>query len=160
MTGDEHDPLDPIEHESAEEPFVIVDDEATDDLISDDVPVVVAEDELDGLRIRQLVHLRRSNIRSQTYAIVGMVACAVASIKLAMIACKSFTDSALLYAAAYGAVAVAGAVGAILFAVNADRLRAELKLAPGESEHSPDFELLSDGSHHVRNLHEMHDEQC
>src|SRR5262245_19039332 len=42
------------------------------------------QEELDGLRIRQLASLRRSEYRSRSHAIIAMLVCAVAAAQLAL----------------------------------------------------------------------------
>ena len=147
-------PLEPIE----DEVFFIVDDESTEpDGIEEGSTESELADELDGMRIRKLSQARRSNVRSQTYSIVGMISCVVAGIKLGLMAKDSYAIGRWLSFAGDVAIALASIVGAALFAMHADRLRDELNQPPATTDHIPDFSTLSDGSQHVRNLHDMHE---
>ncbi|MBV8781307.1 MAG: hypothetical protein JO353_07910 [Phycisphaerae bacterium] len=138
-----------------DEPFIIMDDETAIDSQAEPNGREALDDELDGLRIRQLVHLKRSNYRSQTYAIIGMVVCVVAATKLVLLARAGYLTGQWLPVIGYGIVAAICAVGAVVFAIHADRLRDELKTPPKILDREPDFESLSDGSQHVTNLETM-----
>ena len=139
---------------SADDPFLIIDDEPVDE--GEIANSVSAEDELDALRIRQVVRLRRANIRSQTYGIVGTILCAVAAIKFVLMTYHRYELEQWKFCAAFAASALASALGALTFAMHVDRLRDELHRPENDFQHTPDFEPLSDGSHHVRNLEDMH----
>jgi hypothetical protein len=70
------------------------------------------EDELDGVRIRQLAALRRGAYRARSYAIIGSVACFVVVVQLVLMTVKNVRASGWgLYPIGYiqGACAAAGA---------------------------------------------------
>jgi len=113
--------------------------------------------ELDGLRLRHLVVVRRAAIRSRTYAVVGMVCCLMLVVKLVMMA----RDEARVVGwhgrqGSFVACAVAALAGAGYFARRAAYWGRESRAAKmPEPEGPPDFSTLSDGSQHARNLEEM-----
>ena len=136
------------------DPFFIIDDEPEDE--GDIANSTSPQDELDALRIRQVVRLRRANIRSQTYGIVGTIVCAVAAVKLALMAYHRYQLEQWKFCCAFAASSIAAAIAALIFATYVDRLRDDLHRPENDFQHTPDFEALSDGSHHVRNLEDMH----
>jgi len=109
--------------------------------------------ELDGVRIRQLAAGRRSAIRLRTYLLVGMIGCLVAaaqSIILAIWAVRRgdwpkttlwMSLAALLLSAAFW---LFGRLRHLSRQIRQPTLSAPLP--------PPDFEPLSDGSQHWKNL--------
>jgi hypothetical protein len=115
------------------------------------------EGELDGLRIRKMVQVRRSAIRARTYAVVIMICCLVMGVQLIFtdiqeVHSYGWDQWAILYAVLAGLMAI----GATVSSGKAAVLHRESKFSStAETEHAPEFDPLSDGSHHVKNLQEM-----
>ena len=122
----------------------------------DDAPAPPSPDnELDGVRIKQLAALRRATYRSRSYAIIAAAACAVTIGQLGWMIFRQLRgrlldrwlalESLLLLAAAYGLWAFARRVAA---------LNRELQRTPASEppRPAPDFSALSNGSQQWKNL--------
>lgn len=124
-----------------------------------------SESELEALRIRHFSVLRRSAYRTRSYFIVGVVACLILAIQLVIWVVGDIRHGAgwrgrpIIYLLTAGA-ALVGAfefwlhVARVQRAIDAEvaaRALEELEAA----RHEPDFSMLSDGSHHARNLELM-----
>ena len=115
------------------------------------------EDELSGLRIRQLAAARRAAYRSRSHCVVGALACVVAVVQLTWNGVRTVLASGLgARPLAYLLVAGTAVWGAVFFfrkAMELDReaKRSDLPAATGE----PDFTPLSDGSQQWKNLDEV-----
>ena len=112
------------------------------------------EDELNGLRIRQLAALRRAAYRSRSYCIIAAIGCAVTIIQIIheLISYRRTLLAQFLYIAAAIALLLLGiqcAKWARHF--HKEAKRSQLKPPPTP----PDFTHLSDGSQHAKNLENM-----
>jgi hypothetical protein len=120
-------------------------------------PIDNRDDELDGLRIRQLASLRRAAYRSRSHAIVAMLVCAVAMVQAAIFLVQhlmhiGFNWRALLYAC----ILIAGAFGSIFFMSRAIALHREATQTHTPAPTTPpDFSSLSDGSQRWKNLEDL-----
>jgi hypothetical protein len=115
------------------------------------------EEELSNLRIRQIAALRRGAYRSRSYCIVGLVALAVAAVKLILMTVRHVHDPGQqLWSVGYLLAAAAALVGAAFFAGRALELTREVaKPLLVDPPVPPDFSTLSDGSQQARHLEEM-----
>jgi len=122
--------------------FVVIDDSAPDDGTSD-------EDELDGLRIRQLAQARRAAYRSRSYCFIGSAVSAAAAGQLIYKAVMNvhlsgWTAAPILYLA----VVPPALFLAWRLLCRARRFGREARQSLlGEPATPPDFSSLSDGSH-------------
>jgi hypothetical protein len=113
--------------------------------------------ELDGLRIRQLASLRRSEYRSRSHAIIAMLVCAVAAAQLALttwlrVRAIGWTSVPLLCAALIP-LAVWGTVHFYRRAIELHREATRpMQDVPQEA---PDFSTLGDGSEQIDRLDEI-----
>ena len=125
--------------------------------LADSPPADDREDELSGLRIRQLAAARRAAYRSRSHCVVGALVCVVAVVQLtwngvrALLA-TGFSARPIAYLLVAG-IAVWGAFFFFRKATEFDReaKRSDLPAATGE----PDFTPLSDGSQQWKNLDEV-----
>ena len=125
--------------------------------VADSPPADDREDELSGLRIRQLAAARRAAYRSRSHCVVGALVCVVAVVQLTWNGVRSLLASGfgarpIVYLLVAG-IAVRGAVFFFRKAMELDReaKRSDLPAATGE----PDFTPLSDGSQQWKNLDEV-----
>ena len=132
------------------------------DIVEEDATVeweepAQADSELDGLRIRNVVQLRRWAIRARTYAVVILICCLVMAIQLILtdiqeVGTYGWDRWAILYAIS----AAATVIGATIASRKAAALRRESNRSDAQvPEHQPQFDQLSDGSHQVKNLEVM-----
>ena len=115
-------------------------------------------DELDGLRIRQMVHLRRAGIRSRTHAIVATLCCGVAAGEFIFKAQQQRQASGWNLTAILYLIGVFLAVFATtFFSRKAAAIHREMQVAPPPPppEEEPHFDELSDGSQHAKHLEDM-----
>jgi hypothetical protein len=125
--------------------------------VDDSPPAQDREDELSGLRIRQLATARRAAYRSRSHCVVGALVCVVAVVQLTWNGIRSLLASGFgARPIAYLLVAGIAVWGAVFFfrkAMELDReaKRSDLPAATGE----PDFTPLSDGSQQWKNLDEV-----
>ncbi len=117
------------------------------------------EDELDGLRIRNIVHLRRSNIRARTHALVFAICFAVGAIQFVFMIVRVLRQHIWfpwpeLYIAGAG-LCVWGSVFFFRKTLSIHRELQELAATPPPPAVEPSFDELSDGSQRVKNLEEM-----
>jgi hypothetical protein len=142
-------------------------DELADEAARQDAQQRV-EDELDGLRIRQLSAERRAIYRQRSFAIVFTAGCAVAGVELIWAAWRSLAAKGFqLQALGYLLVALVAVVGTILFARKTAHINRQLRppagafpmTLPGETPEGPpaepDFSTLSDGKDRWQNLHDV-----
>ncbi len=125
--------------------------------------IAAREEELSGLRIRQLSALRRGAYRSRSYSIIAAVALGVACFKLLTIAVRHVRSTGW-HSRPVGhliAVGYAIAIGAGLMAIRflwrrivefTRELNRPTLIDPGVP---PDFSTLSDGSQQWKNLEQM-----
>jgi hypothetical protein len=124
-------------------------------------PSADADAELDGLRIRKLVMIRRSAIRARTYAILVTICSLVMGVQLILTCLQEEHDYgwdrwAILYAFSAAAVAIIATIAS----AKATALHKEAQKPAGtEPVEPPSFEELSDGSQRVKNLEEMTGEE-
>jgi hypothetical protein len=111
-------------------------------------------EELDGLRMRQVITARRAAIRSRTYMLLGAMLCAVGVAKLITLMIPHIRHggwSRLLIA--YGIAAALAIIATLYCLQRAAELNRESKAtALPEPTTPPDFSTLSDGSQHAKNL--------
>jgi hypothetical protein len=117
------------------------------------------DDELDGLRIRQLSSLRRATYRSRSYAVMATIVCVVATVQAAVLLTRQGMHrvgggSTI----ALACIVTAGAYGTWFFARRAARLHAEATAPRPNDPHArePDFSQLSDGSQRWKSLEQIH----
>jgi hypothetical protein len=115
--------------------------------------------ELDGLRIRQLVQLRRASIRARTYAIIIMLCCLIMGAQLVLTGVQEVHSYGWdRWAILYAIFTVVMAVGAAIASRKAGVLHRDSKISPApttEPDYVPQFDDLSDGSHRIANLEMM-----
>lgn len=115
------------------------------------------QDELDGLRIRQLAAMRRAAYRSRSYCVIAAMVCVVAVVQLA------WNGIALIRATGWGMRPVSyflftilAAWGAAFFTRKAMELNREAKKSTlPDPTTSPDLSTLSDGSDRWKNLEDV-----
>jgi hypothetical protein len=115
------------------------------------------EDELSGIRIRQLAAARRASYRARSHCVVGALVCVVAGGPAHVERrARASHDGLRLRAIAYLLVAGVAAWGATYFfrkAIELDREANGATSPPVAGE--PDFAPLSDGSQQWKNLDEV-----
>jgi hypothetical protein len=125
---------------------------------SDDELTESRDDELDGLRIRQLAALRRGAYRARSYAIIGAVAGFVVAVQLGIMTVTYVRSRGWgLWPAWYVLFAIATAMVGVYFVHRAMELHREIRTPaplPPEPE-EPDFSTLSDGSQQWKNLEDI-----
>jgi hypothetical protein len=123
----------------------------------DPPPAPDREDELSGIRIRQLAAARRASYRARSHCVVGALVCVVAVVQLTWNGIRAIRTTGFgLRAIAYLLVAIIAAWGASYFfrkAMEFDREAKRTELPPALGE--PDFGPLSDGSQQWKNLDEV-----
>ena len=146
---DAPDPLaDALEYETPDAPVI-------------DVPHTpdACEDELDGLRIRQLAALRRGAYRARSYALIGAVASVVVAIQLVLMTVAYVRARGWgLYPIGYVQAACVAALLGVYFGRRALALHREIQTParlPPEPPEGPDFSTLSDGSQQWKNLEDI-----
>jgi uncharacterized membrane protein YidH (DUF202 family) len=115
------------------------------------------EDELNGLRIRQLAALRRAAYRSRSYCIIAMVVCAVGIVQIIHeLILGRRTGATAMRQSAYVAAAFALLLLGIQCLRWARHFHAEAKRSRlTDPAAPPDFSNLSDGTQRARNLENM-----
>lgn len=116
------------------------------------------DDELDGLKIRNIAVGRRALIRARTYALVAVLGCLFAVVKGALAAGALVRARGWgLRAGLYLLIAVAAGMGIGYFGRRLYRLHRELTRPPAPDPNlpAPDFTELSDGSQRWENLDRM-----
>jgi hypothetical protein len=117
------------------------------------------DDELDGVRIRQLAAVRRGAFRARSYSLIAAVACLVVSIQLVMMTADAVRARGWgLLTVGYVQFAVLALLAAAHFGRRVRALSRELRappplppIPPG----GPDFSTLSDGSQQWKNLDDI-----
>jgi hypothetical protein len=138
-------------------------------------------DELDGLRLRNVIALRRAAMRSRSYAIIGAGACAMGGAKLVMMTVGEVRAVGWHgWHAWYVAVAALAAWGVVHFVRRAaywgresrpprtgicEKCGYDIRASTGNcpecgtpvppNQPPPDFSSLSDGTQHARNLEDL-----
>ena len=115
------------------------------------------QDELDGLRIRQLAALRRASYRACSYAIIAAAACVVVTAQLGWMTIRYVRSIGFGWRSILCIVlSIASIWGAIYFARWAGLLHQEAKRSMLEKPATPpDFSTLSDGSQMAKNLEDV-----
>ena len=128
-----------------------------DDLPTDDQPLPHKEDDLDGLRIRQITRSRRSAYRSRGYLLIGSAVGAVLALQLIWISISRFREGLKVAGAGFVMAAL------VLFALawralsRAHQLKREANAsALSDPKAPPDFSQLRDGSESWKNLEDIH----
>ena len=116
-------------------------------------------EELDGLRIRHLVALRRGAIRARSYAVIGLIVCAFAGAGLIFVTFLwSMQWGMHFLPLTSGAGAVLALLGCVYFARRMKQLAGEISERaplPPPPPGGPDFSALSDGSQRWKNLEDI-----
>jgi hypothetical protein len=115
------------------------------------------ETELDSMRIRKVIQLRRSAIRARTYAIVVLICCLVMAAQLILtdfqeVGLYGWDRWAILYAISGGALVIIATIAS--YKAKAFHIESNIS-SQIDSEHAPHFDALSDGSQRVKNLERM-----
>jgi hypothetical protein len=115
------------------------------------------DDELDGLRIRQLATMRRAAYRSRSHAIIALLLCLIAAVESILRVARDLMRRQMgWWSVFYLLIAAGGLIGTLFFARRAMALHLEATqtrlLPPTES---PDFSSLNDGSQRYKNLEEL-----
>jgi predicted nucleic acid-binding Zn-ribbon protein len=122
-----------------------------------------SEEELSGMRIRQISVMRRAAYRTRSYYIIGLGACAVITIELCLMIVRSirethlhFRTSSLFAFTAYCLFLVGAIAGGFFFARRLIELQQEIRQSlQKEPAAQPDFSSLQDGTQHIRELEQM-----
>jgi hypothetical protein len=115
------------------------------------------QEELDGLRIRQLSRARRATFRAISYTLIAAVVCGVSVLQCFWECWLSLRMHAILPAIGYVIFAILLALGSIHFAKRTIALRREAATHPEATpETPPDFSTLSDGTQAAKNLENLH----
>jgi len=123
------------------------------------VTQIASDDELDGLRVRQIAVMKRSAWRSRSYMLIVLVGLLTIAGQMIWMAIQQFRrgDAALI---SYLYLAVAGGCLALTRPIwlRAQRLKAEAQRSDLPAPTGPpDFSSLSDGSQRWKNLERIHD---
>jgi hypothetical protein len=113
--------------------------------------------ELDGLRIRRAIALRRSLYRGRSYAVIAAVACAGVAAQCGWLACgHARVGGWTLRPVLLIVLMTCAFAGSFILARRAVALSREARESTvPEPEAPPDFSTLSDGSQRVRNLEDV-----
>lgn len=120
------------------------------------------DDELSGMRIRQLVVMRRSAVRARSYCLIAVITCVVGVVQFAINAIYGWRarGAEALLAWLQAALALVCVSGAIFFSRKLLTYHRELQKRPlDEPDTPPDFTTLSDGSQHWQALERMQDDK-
>lgn len=126
-------------------------------------PKPTSEEELSGMRIRQISVMRRAAYRTRSYYIIGLGACVVIAIELCLMIVRSirethlhFRTSSLFAFTAYCLFLVGAIAGGFFFARRLLELQQEIRQSlQKEPAAQPDFSTLQDGTQHIRELEQM-----
>jgi len=126
-------------------------------------PKPSSEEELSGMRIRQISVMRRAAYRTRSYYIIGLGACVVIAIELCLMIVRSirethlhFRTSSLFAFAAYCLFLIGAIAGGFFFARRLIELQQEIRQSlQKEPAAQPDFSSLQDGTQHIRELEQM-----
>lgn len=126
-------------------------------------PKPSTEEELSGMRIRQISVMRRAAYRTRSYYIIGLGACVVIAIELCLMIVRSIRETHLhfrtasLYAfVAYCLFLIGTIAGGFFFARRLAELQQEIRQSlQKKSAAPPDFSTLQDGTQHIRELEQM-----
>jgi DNA-directed RNA polymerase subunit RPC12/RpoP len=118
-----------------------------------------SDDDLDGLRIRQLTQLRRSLYRSRSYMIVVLCGGIVAILQsVILIARQALAEPPDRRTIVYGVVILIAGFGIFWSRRKLSEIRREIETLQRDAPATnPDFTTLSDGSQRARNLENLHD---
>ena len=115
--------------------------------------------ELDSLRMRHIVVIRRAAMRSRTYCIVGAGGCLIGAIKLILMTVAEVRRFGWhLRQISFVLFAVAAFFGVSYFLGRAAHWNRESRRSAADTSDDlppPDFSTLSDGSQHARNLEDI-----
>jgi len=126
-------------------------------------PKPSSEEELSGMRIRQISVMRRAAYRTRSYYIIGLGACVVIAIQLCLMIVRSireehlhFRTSSLFAFTAYCLFLIGAIAGGFFFARRLLELQQEIRQSlQKEPAAQPDFSSLQDGTQHIRELEQM-----
>lgn len=115
--------------------------------------------ELDGLRMRHIVVIRRAAMRSRTYHIVGAAGCLMGAAKLILMTITEVRQVGWhLRQVSFVLFAVAALFGVFYFLGRAAYWNRESRRPASplpDNLPPPDFSTLGDGSQQVKNLEEL-----
>jgi predicted RNA-binding Zn-ribbon protein involved in translation (DUF1610 family) len=117
------------------------------------------EEELNGVRIRQITTLRRGAIRARSWCLIAAGVCIVAAVQLLIEAAADIRRDHLLQLRPISFVlyAIIGIIGAVFFLRRAHVLKQEIDTTAVQRPTTPpDFSALSDGSQRWKNLDDIH----
>jgi len=133
-------------------PFVI-DDSPSDEAVEE----LKSNDELDGLRIRQISTARRAAYRARSYLLIGCMACAVGAGECIWKAVEHFRRSGFATASQLyvSAAIVLAALGVFMFRRSQRMAREADSTMLQQPDNPPDFSSLHDGSRRWKDLENM-----
>jgi hypothetical protein len=118
-----------------------------------------ADEELSGLKIRQISDLRRGAVRTRSWLQIGAIACAVGAIQLIFLAVSGYRAGLRLSPLGDLTGSVLAIILSIYFSSRAVAAHREIQQSHLEEPQTPpDFSTLSDGSQHSANLERMADQ--
>lgn len=118
-----------------------------------------ADDELSGLKIRQISDLRRGAVRTRSWLLIVAIVCAVGAIQLIFLAVSGYRSGLRLAPLGDLAASVLAVILCMYFSNRAVAAHHEIKKSHLEEPLAPpDFSTLSDGSQHSANLERMADQ--
>lgn len=119
----------------------------------------IAQDELDGLRIRSLMLARRASIRARTYSLLAVAGCLYLAYLAGDRVVVSFEKKQGMALTVFWIVcAVAGVGYAVQMFLRARRYQKDSRESLlEEPTEPPDFTPLSDGSQYTKNLERVDD---
>jgi hypothetical protein len=119
-----------------------------------------ADAELDGLKIRQVIALRRGAIRARSWCLIAAAVCGVAAVQLVIKTIQNVrhTHTWGLRPTGFVLFAVGALIVASMFLRRAAELKREIdKPPPPDPASPPVFDSLSDGSQRWKNLEDVTD---
>jgi hypothetical protein len=122
-----------------------------------ETPSPPRDDELDGIRIRQLASARRAAYRSRSYCVIAAIICVVAIVQLGWNGVTLLRASGwTLRPISYFLFAILAAWGVAYFMRKASEFHREARQSALPEPTTPlDFSTLSDGSERWKNLEDV-----
>lgn len=116
------------------------------------------DDELSGVKIRQIADLRRGAVRTRSWLFISIFACAVGAIQLIFLAISGYRAGLRLAAGGDVAAAVLALLLSLYFGKRAIAAHREIQQSHLEEPQTPpDFSTLSNGNQYSANLEKMSD---
>lgn len=120
--------------------------------------VTADDDELSGVKIRQIADLRRGAIRTRSWLTISVIVCAVGAIQLIFLAITGYRAGLRLAPSGDVAAAVVALLLTFYFGKRAIAAHREIQCSHLEEPQTPpDFSTLSNGSQYSANLEKMSD---